>query len=63
MQYSFLFFVQDVCIAKQKDHQPCPASDQAAILNYGEDFMEQFSAVMKNPDHGATITSCICHGK
>merc|ERR1712066_85540 len=35
---------------------------QIAVLQYGNDFMAQFSPVRNNVKHGAMITSCICHG-
>mmetsp|Transcript_27683 Transcript_27683/g.70566 ORF Transcript_27683/g.70566 Transcript_27683/m.70566 type:complete len:408 (+) Transcript_27683:99-1322(+) len=34
---------------------------QAAVLQYGDDFTDQFRAVTQNPKTGAMITSCICH--
>jgi len=38
------------------------AETQAAVIQYGEDFMEQFKPVQSEPQNGAMITSCICHG-
>jgi len=38
-----------------------PAAE-AAVLQYGKDFLTQFSPVQGEPKHGAMITSCICHG-
>lgn len=35
---------------------------QAAVLQYGVDFLEQFKPVQSEPRNGAMITSCICHG-
>ena len=32
------------------------------MLQYGKDFLEQFTAVRAHPKNGAFITSCICHG-
>merc|ERR1712137_818282 len=32
-----------------------------AVLKYGDDFMEQFSAVTGEGRNGAFITSCVCH--
>merc|ERR1711871_396043 len=37
-------------------------AEKKGVLQYGIDFMSQFSPVRKNPSHGAMITSCICHG-
>ena len=39
-----------------------PEVQQAAVLQYGEDFMNQFAPVRKDAKNGAFITSCICHG-
>ena len=33
---------------------------QAAVLQYGVDFLRQWSAVV-HPPNGAMITTCICH--
>jgi len=38
------------------------AETQAAVIQYGEDFLEQFKPVQSEPRNGAMITSCICHG-
>ena len=37
-------------------------AEQKAVLQYGEDFLEDFKAVQADPKNGAMITSCICHG-
>lgn len=36
--------------------------EQDAVIQYGEDFMEQFKPVQSESQNGAMITSCICHG-
>ena len=36
--------------------------EQAAVVQYGVDFLAQFAPVRANPKNGAMITSCICHG-
>merc|ERR1711988_1414458 len=36
--------------------------EQNAVLQYGEDFLDQFKPVQSEPKNGAMITSCICHG-
>jgi len=38
------------------------AEEQAAVIQYGEDFLEQFKPVQTESQNGAMITSCICHG-
>ena len=45
----------------QKAH-PCSKAEQALLLQYGVDFMKQFTPVSLSPKHGAVITSCVCHG-
>jgi len=37
-------------------------AEQAGVIQYGKDFMTQFEPVRKEPQNGAMITSCICHG-
>jgi hypothetical protein len=37
-------------------------AEKDAVLQYGEDFLEQFEPVAKEGKNGAMITSCICHG-
>lgn len=37
-------------------------AEQEAVLQYGEDFLQQFKAIQGEGKHGAMITSCICHG-
>lgn len=34
---------------------------QKAVLQFGEDFLQQFEPVQSEPENGAMITSCICH--
>jgi len=35
--------------------------EQAAVIQYGEDFLQQFKPVQSESQNGAMITSCICH--
>ena len=35
---------------------------QNAILHFGEDFMKQFTPVLREKQNGAMIISCVCHG-
>eukprot|EP00035_Acanthoeca_spectabilis_P032346 m.18374 g.18374 ORF g.18374 m.18374 type:complete len:573 (+) comp5309_c0_seq2:589-2307(+) len=35
-------------------------AEKAAVIQYGSDFLEQWSAVVR-PPNGAMITTCICH--
>jgi len=37
-------------------------AEQAAVIQYGVDFLTQFKPVQSEPKNGAMITSCICHG-
>eukprot|EP00912_Choanoflagellata_sp_UC4_P000010 UC4_evm4s7 len=37
-------------------------AEQQGVLQYGKDFLEQFTPVTKQAKNGAMITSCICHG-
>jgi len=37
-------------------------TEQAAVLQYGKDFLAQFAPVQAEGKNGAMITSCICHG-
>jgi hypothetical protein len=37
-------------------------AEQAAVIAYGADFMQQFQPVAAEQRNGAFITSCICHG-
>ena len=37
-------------------------AEQAAVIAYGADFMQQFEPVAAEQRNGAFITSCICHG-
>jgi hypothetical protein len=37
-------------------------AQQAAVIAYGADFMQQFQPVAAEQKNGAFITSCICHG-
>eukprot|EP00966_Prymnesium_polylepis_P018669 429858-Prymnesium_polylepis.1 len=37
-------------------------AEQAAVVQYGVDFLDAFAPVRANPKNGAMITSCICHG-
>jgi len=34
---------------------------QAAVIQYGQDFLDQLKPVKSEPKNGAFITSCICH--
>jgi len=36
--------------------------EQAAVLQYGQDFLRDYKPVTENKQNGAMITSCICHG-
>jgi hypothetical protein len=36
--------------------------EQDAVIQYGNDFLEQLKPVQTEPQNGAMITSCICHG-
>lgn len=38
------------------------AKTQSAVIQYGQDFMEQFMPVQLHRRNGALITSCLCHG-
>lgn len=40
----------------------CTEDEQAAVLEFADSFMDQFAPVAKEPQNGAFITSCICHG-
>lgn len=35
---------------------------RAAVIRYGEDFVEQVMPVQSETQNGAVITSCVCHG-
>jgi hypothetical protein len=37
------------------------AAEQAAVVQYGEDFLDQFALVRKESKNGAFISTCICH--
>jgi len=37
-------------------------AEQDAVLQYGLDFLKQFSPIQQEGPNGAFITSCICHG-
>jgi hypothetical protein len=37
-------------------------AEQDGVLQYGKDFLTQFSPVQTESKNGAMITSCICHG-
>lgn len=46
-----------------KHHPECNPKEQAAIVQYGSDFLEALQPVIASaPKNGAFITSCICHG-
>ena len=56
------------CFDAWATHSNCSASDQAAILQYGADFMSNFDGegtgvpVEGHGRNGAFVTSCIMHG-
>lgn len=39
----------------------CTDNEQAALLDYGRDFLDSFAHVTEDSAHGAFITSCLCH--
>ena len=54
------------CIAgdqpQTKGNVTCDAREQAALVQYGDDFLSAFAPVQAKAQNGAFITSCICHG-
>ena len=55
--------LQVPCSAGHADHQMCNATEQAAIVQYGSDFLDALKPVIDSaPKNGAFITSCVCHG-
>jgi hypothetical protein len=54
--------LQIPCHAGDPAHPKCSADEQAAIVQYGADFVTALAAVSAEPKNGAFITSCICHG-
>jgi hypothetical protein len=55
--------LQVPCLAHPAHHKaPCDADEQAAVIKYGQAFMDDFQPVTKQAKNGAMITSCICHG-
>ena len=55
--------LQVPCLANPKHHSTtCDADERAAVIKYGQAFMEDFQPVTMQAKNGAMITSCICHG-
>ena len=51
------------CRAGEPKHPKCNTNEQAAIVQYGEDFLDALKPVIESaPKNGAFITSCLCHG-
>lgn len=48
---------------KGADHPKCSSAEQAAVMQYGTDFLTDLTPVVSSaPKNGGFITSCICHG-
>jgi hypothetical protein len=55
--------LQVTCSVGDKGHRPCSTAEQAAIVQYGADFLSDLKPVIAStPKNGGFITSCICHG-
>lgn len=55
--------LQVPCKVGEAKHKHCNAAEQAAIVQYGADFIKALQPVVASaPKNGAFITSCICHG-
>jgi len=55
--------LQIPCSAGEPNHPKCNSTEQAAIVQYGADFITALQPVVESaPKNGAFITSCICHG-
>ena len=56
-------YVQVPCLVGEASHKACSTKEQAAILQYGIDFLAALLPVIASaPKNGAFITSCVCHG-
>jgi len=54
--------LQIPCRAGDANHTTCDAKEQAAIVQYGGDFVDALAPVIGSaPKNGAFVTSCICH--
>lgn len=54
--------LQIPCKAGSAGHPACNTAEQAAIIQYGTDFLTALTpAIGTGPKNGAFITSCICH--
>jgi hypothetical protein len=54
--------LQVTCKVGYKGHTPCSTAEQAAIVQYGADFISDLKPVIAStPKNGGFITSCICH--
>ena len=54
--------LQAPCINGDMNHPVCNATEQAAMVRYGDDFLAALQPVVDSaPKNGAFITSCICH--
>ena len=55
--------LQVPCHAGEPKHPKCNTKEQAAIVQYGADFLDALQPVIASaPKNGAFITSCLCHG-
>jgi hypothetical protein len=55
--------LQVPCAAGHAGHTSCNATEEAAIVQYGSDFLDALQPVVDSaPKNGAFITSCVCHG-
>ena len=54
--------LQVPCHVGEANHTKCSNAEQAAIVQYGADFIDALQPVVDSaPKNGAFITSCICH--
>lgn len=54
--------LQVPCHVGEENHTKCSSVEQAAIVQYGADFIDALQPVIDSaPQNGAFITSCICH--
>jgi hypothetical protein len=52
-----------LCKLGEPKHPLCNDAEQAAVVQYGSDFLEALKPVIESaPKNGAFITSCVCHG-
>ena len=54
--------LQVPCINGDMSHPTCNVTEQASVIQYGDDFLTALQPVIDSaPKNGAFITSCICH--